>query len=63
MTLERDAHDLDPALIVIEQHIAKFDGGCEVVVTVYGDGSMTAARPRPGSNRFEVVTLRPWSTA
>lgn len=58
----KEDHD-DPGLRVVEQHLARFEGGTEVVVTVYGDGSMTAARPKLGSNRFEVVALRPWGTA
>lgn len=54
--------DDDPAQRVVEQRVARFEGGAEIVVTIYGDGSMTAARPLLGRHRFEVVAMSPWGT-
>lgn len=50
----------DPAPHVLDQMRARFPDGCELIVTAYGDGSMTAAkRSQPWHRWGAAVDLVP----
>lgn len=55
--------DDDPAVRVVDQHVAKL-GDLDVLVTTYGDSSMACSVRTAGAATWgRTVELRPWGAA